>query len=148
MDLKILPPDCDRAKVIPLMDKALSPYVKGGGAKKYEAELKRMYNMEDGTIQRPRRGVPGDDPGFAHRAQRHPVQHPGPYFALLGRAVVTLEGIALIGNPDYKLVMEAYPFVARSSYARTAWRRSERSRRCSTPPPSAGAPSSRAGGSR
>jgi len=27
--------------------------------------------------------------------------------------VVTLEGIALIGNPDYRLVMEAYPFVAR-----------------------------------
>ena len=29
-----------------------------------------------------------------------------PYFALLGRAVVTLEGIALTGNPDYKIVME------------------------------------------
>merc|ERR1719261_478874 len=41
IDLKILPTDCNRAKVIPLMDKALSPYVKGGGAKKYEAELKR-----------------------------------------------------------------------------------------------------------
>ena len=27
--------------------------------------------------------------------------------------MVTLEGIALIGNPDYRLVMEAYPFVAR-----------------------------------
>jgi hypothetical protein len=26
---------------------------------------------------------------------------------------VTLEGIALIGDPDYRLVMEAYPFVAR-----------------------------------
>ena len=26
---------------------------------------------------------------------------------------MTLEGIALLGNPDYKLVMEAYPFVAR-----------------------------------
>jgi aarF domain-containing kinase len=29
-------------QVIPLMDKALSPYVKGGGAKKYEEELKKM----------------------------------------------------------------------------------------------------------
>ena len=36
-----------------------------------------------------------------------------PYFALLARAVVTLEGIALTANPDYRLVMEAYPFVAR-----------------------------------
>ncbi len=40
--LEILPPDCDRPKVIPLMDKALTPYVKGGGAQKYEEELKKM----------------------------------------------------------------------------------------------------------
>ena len=32
----------DRSKVVPLMDKALSPYVKGGGAKRYEEELKRQ----------------------------------------------------------------------------------------------------------
>ncbi len=32
------------------MDKALSPYVKGGGAKKYEEELRRMYGM-DGSAQ-------------------------------------------------------------------------------------------------
>lgn len=44
--LNILPADCDRPVIIPLMDKALSPYVKGGGAKKYEAELKKMYGME------------------------------------------------------------------------------------------------------
>ena len=30
------------------MDKALSPYVQGGGAKKYEAELKKIYGFEDG----------------------------------------------------------------------------------------------------
>lgn len=36
-----------------------------------------------------------------------------PYLALLARAVVTLEGIALQVNPDYSLVTEAYPFVAR-----------------------------------
>ena len=45
--LKILPADTDRPAVIPLMDKALSPYVKGGGAKKYEEELKKIYGMED-----------------------------------------------------------------------------------------------------
>jgi len=50
VSLGILPPDCDRPRVIPLMDKALSPYVKGGGAKKYEEELKRTYGM-DGTAQ-------------------------------------------------------------------------------------------------
>ena len=31
--LNILPTDCNRAGIIPLMDKALTPYVKGGGAK-------------------------------------------------------------------------------------------------------------------
>ena len=36
-------------QVIPLMDKALSPYVKGGGAKQYEEELKKLYGM-DGSI--------------------------------------------------------------------------------------------------
>ena len=36
-----------------------------------------------------------------------------PYFALLARAVVTLEGLALSADPSYGLVIEAYPFVAR-----------------------------------
>ena len=36
-----------------------------------------------------------------------------PYFALIARAVVTLEGLALQSDPDYGLVLEAYPFVAR-----------------------------------
>ena len=49
INLKILPSDCNRAKVVPLMDKALTPYVKGGGAKRYEAELKNMYGM-DGSM--------------------------------------------------------------------------------------------------
>lgn len=109
--LGILPQDCDRPKVIPLMDKALSPYVKGGGAKKYEEELKRMYGM-DGSAQ----GAVG---GFQAMTQDAltvlndiPFTIP-PYFALIARAVVTLEGVALQGNPDYGLIMEAYPFVAR-----------------------------------
>jgi hypothetical protein len=36
-----------------------------------------------------------------------------PYFAILGRAIVTLEGIALTGRPDYGIIMESYPFIAR-----------------------------------
>ena len=47
IDLKILPADSDKATIIPLMDKALSPYVKGGGAKKYEEELRKLYGMEE-----------------------------------------------------------------------------------------------------
>merc|ERR1712003_172703 len=36
-----------------------------------------------------------------------------PYFAILGRAIVTLEGIALTGDPNYGIIMESYPFMAR-----------------------------------
>jgi predicted unusual protein kinase regulating ubiquinone biosynthesis (AarF/ABC1/UbiB family) len=109
--LEILPENCDRAKVVPLMDKALTPYVKGGGAKKYEEELRKIYGM-DGSI----RGTTG---GFQAMTQDAltvlndiPFSIP-PYFALLGRAIVTLEGIALTGDPNYGIIMEAYPFVAR-----------------------------------
>eukprot|EP00798_Chlamydomonas_sp_ICE-L_P012411 gene12411-15603_t len=36
-----------------------------------------------------------------------------PYFALIIRAISTLEGIALVGNDDFALVDEAYPYIAR-----------------------------------
>ena len=111
--LKILPEDCNRPAVIPLMDKALSPYVKGGGAKRYEQELKKMYGMEENDTLNAQVG------GFQAMTQDAltvlndiPFSIP-PYFAILGRAVVTLEGVALTGNPDYGLIMEAYPFIAR-----------------------------------
>ena len=107
--LKILPADTNRVKVVPLMDKALTPYVKGGGAKRYEQELKSMYGFEE-------TGAVG---GFQQMTQDMltvlndiPFSIP-PYFALIARAVVTLEGLALQSDPDYGLVLEAYPFVAR-----------------------------------
>lgn len=109
--LGILPKDCNRAKVVPLMDKALTPYVKGGGAKTYEEELKKIYGM-DGSMS----GTAG---GFQAMTQDAltvlndiPFSIP-PYFALLGRAIVTLEGVALTGDPRYGIIMESYPFVAR-----------------------------------
>lgn len=109
--LKILPTDCDRAAIIPLMDKALSPYVKGGGAKKYEEELKKMYGMEE--------SMSSQVGGFQAMTQDAltvlndiPFSIP-PYFAILGRAIVTLEGIALTGDENYGIIMESYPFIAR-----------------------------------
>lgn len=41
-----------------------------------------------------------------------------PYFAILGRAIVTLEGVALTGNPEYGIILEAYPFIARKLLTR------------------------------
>lgn len=112
INLKVLPPDTDRATVIPLMDKALTPYVKGGGAKKYEEEVRKQYGMDEAS------GGPsvGSFQAITQDAltvlNDVPFSIP-PYFALLGRAIVTLEGIALTGDPDYGIIREAYPFVSR-----------------------------------
>ena len=65
-----------------------------------------------------------------------------PHTSRLGRAVVTLEGIALIGDPDYRLVMEAYLFVALLYEDRPV--RRGRCRRCCTRVPPAEARSCRA----
>ena len=114
--LNILPTDCDRAAIIPLMDKALSPYVKGGGAKKYEEELKKLYGMEDNNMSSQVGGFQAMTQDALTVLNDIPFSIP-PYFAILGRAIITLEGIALIGNPDYGIIMESYPFIARKLLA-------------------------------
>jgi predicted unusual protein kinase regulating ubiquinone biosynthesis (AarF/ABC1/UbiB family) len=113
VDLKVLPTDTDRALVIPLMDKALTPYVKGGGAQTYADEVRKQYGMSESLTDSAAMG------GFQAMTQDAltvlndiPFAIP-PYFALLGRAIVTLEGIALQGNPRYGIIKEAYPFVSR-----------------------------------
>lgn len=110
--LKILPEDSNRAAIIPLMDKALSPYVKGGGAKKYEEELKKLYGMEDNNMQSTVGGFQAMTQDALTVLNDIPFSIP-PYFAILGRAIVTLEGVALTGNPEYGIIMESYPFIAR-----------------------------------
>lgn len=110
--LGILPQDTNRPAVIPLMDKALSPYVKGGGAKKYEEELKKIYNMEDGNMQSQVGGFQAMTQDALTVMNDIPFSIP-PYMAILGRAIVTLEGIALTGDPNYGIIMESYPFIAR-----------------------------------
>lgn len=112
MNLNILPADSDRAAIIPLMDKALTPYVKGGGAKKYEEELMKLYGMEDGSVQSKVGGFQAMTQDALTVLNDVPFSIPA-YFAILGRAIVTLEGVALTGNPDYGIIMESYPFIAR-----------------------------------
>ena len=114
--LNILPIDCDRAAIIPLMDKALSPYVKGGGAKKYEEELKKLYGMEENNMSSQVGGFQAMTQDALTVLNDIPFSIP-PYFAILGRAIVTLEGIALTGNEDYGIIMESYPFIARKLLA-------------------------------
>ncbi len=111
INLNILPKESDRAAIIPLMDKALTPYVKGGGAKKYEEELMKLYGMDD-TMQSKVGGFQAMTQDALTVLNDVPFSIP-PYFAILGRAIVTLEGVALTGNPDYGIIMESYPFIAR-----------------------------------
>lgn len=42
---------------------------------------------------------------------RSPFRIP-PYFALIIRAISTLEGIALVGDSSFAIVDEAYPYIA------------------------------------
>ena len=110
--LKILPPDSNRAAIIPLMDKALTPYVQGGGYQKYQSEIMKTYGMEEGSMSSQVGGVQAMTQDALTVLQDIPFSVP-PYFAILGRAIVTLEGVALTGNPDYGIIMESYPFIAR-----------------------------------
>merc|ERR1719316_187090 len=108
IDLKVLPPDSDKQKVIPLMDKALSPYVRGGGAQRYQEEVKKSYGMDDGSFNSARKGFSAMTQDAITVLNDVPFSIP-PYFALLGRALITLEGIALTGNEDYGLIMKRIP---------------------------------------
>mmetsp|Transcript_3840 Transcript_3840/g.11450 ORF Transcript_3840/g.11450 Transcript_3840/m.11450 type:complete len:761 (+) Transcript_3840:40-2322(+) len=91
--LKFLPLDIDRPKVQMVMGKVLGPFVyQGGGAN----------NVDFRSLARELSGV----------TREIPFSIP-PYYALVGRAIISLEGIALTAFPNYRLVMEAYPYVAR-----------------------------------
>jgi aarF domain-containing kinase len=95
--LGVLPPKgVDRGRVIPIMEKIIGPYVfEGGGAK----AIKRL-NLQSLTAD------------LGRAALEIEFNIPSE-FALLARSLGILEGIALAGDPDYKIVLSAYPYVAR-----------------------------------
>jgi predicted unusual protein kinase regulating ubiquinone biosynthesis (AarF/ABC1/UbiB family) len=90
--LGFLPENCDRGQVVPVMERVLGPYLRGGGAKSLDFSS-LSSDLLAATLE-----IPFSIP---------------PYMSLLARSVATLEGIALVGDPDYKMVAQAYPFVAR-----------------------------------
>jgi len=99
----------DRGQLQGLTQRVLSPYLYGGGGAS--------------GLMRELEGTPG---GFQALTQDLltamsdiPFSVP-PYFALLARSVAILEGIALTGDPEYKMVLEAYPFVARKLMAESS----------------------------
>ena len=74
------------------MDRVLTPYLRGGGAKSFNFQA-LSRDLLSVTLE-----IPFSVP---------------PYMSLLARAVATLEGIALLGDPQYQMVAQAYPFVVR-----------------------------------
>ena len=121
------------------MERTLTPYVAGGGATRYRDEISKVFDKSSislalNVLVRATNGlhiwvvrqlpllpaqIYSNAGGFsALTADFTTVMSEVPFsippsFALLGRAVVTLEGIALQGNPDYQLIMSSYPSVAR-----------------------------------
>lgn len=112
IELEVLPKDANRPVVVPLMDKALSPYVAGGGAQKFQERVLENYGISQDDARASVGGFQAMTQDALSVLNDVPFSIP-PYFALLGRAIVTLEGIALSGDPDYALIQEAYPFVSR-----------------------------------
>ncbi|KAG2430848.1 hypothetical protein HXX76_009822 [Chlamydomonas incerta] len=90
--LGFLPRNPDRPLIIPVMDRVLSPYLRGGGAAAFNFQA-LSQDLLAATLE-----IPFSVP---------------PYMSLLARSVATLEGIALAGDPQYAMVAQAYPFVAR-----------------------------------
>ncbi|CAM9313370.1 unnamed protein product [Chrysoparadoxa australica] len=90
--LEFIPEDVDVAPIVPALSNVFDAALAGGGAK--------SINFQE---------LAGD---LAQITFDYPFRLP-PYFALIIRAIGTLEGIALVGNPDFAIVDEAYPYISK-----------------------------------
>jgi len=92
IELDFLPPTVDKDAVVPVLGAVLDQALEGGGAK----------NVNFQSLSSELSQITFD----------FPFKVP-PYFALIIRALGILEGIALTADPDFRLVMQAYPYVAK-----------------------------------
>jgi aarF domain-containing kinase len=99
--LGFLPADVDRRRVTPVLEKVLAPYVhQGGGAKAFLGEGVFSASFQDLARD------------LSLAAVEIPFSIPA-YYASATRSIAICEGLALVGDPDYKIVLSAYPFVTR-----------------------------------
>lgn len=89
--LDFIPEGVNLEPILPVLAKVFDQALEGGGAKN--------INFQD---------LASD---LAQITFDYPFRIP-PYFALIIRAIGVLEGIALVGNPDFAIVDEAYPYIA------------------------------------
>jgi aarF domain-containing kinase len=92
INLGFIPEGTDTAPIVPALTKVFDVALAGGGAK--------SINFQELAAD------------LAQITYDFPFQIP-PYFALVIRAISVLEGIALVGNPTFAIIDEAYPYIAR-----------------------------------
>lgn len=90
--LDFIPEGTDLKPILPVLGRVFDTALEGGGAKN--------INFQELAAD------------LAQITFDYPFRIP-PYFALIIRAIGVLEGIALVGNPDFALVDEAYPYIAK-----------------------------------
>merc|ERR1719281_904534 len=90
-NLDFIPKEVDVKPIVPALTNVFNAALAGGGAK--------SINFNDLAAD------------LAEITFEYPFRIP-PYFALVIRAIGVLEGIALVGNPDFAIVDEAYPYIS------------------------------------
>ncbi|CAJ1368415.1 unnamed protein product [Effrenium voratum] len=94
-ELGFLAPDTDKDALVPILQRVLRPYLKGGGAQAFKnANFQALTQDLLKVNMEVKFSIP-------------------PYVSLLARSVATLEGVALQGDKEYQIVAMAYPFVIR-----------------------------------
>jgi len=92
INLDFIPEGTDTEPIVPALTKVFDVALAGGGAK--------SINFQELSAE------------LAQITFDYPFRIP-PYFALVIRAISVLEGIALVGNPNFAIIDEAYPYIAR-----------------------------------
>ena len=92
INLGFIPEGTDTRAIVPALTKVFDVALAGGGAK--------SINFQELAAD------------LAEITFEYPFTIP-PYFALVIRAISVLEGIALVGNPNFAIIDEAYPYIAR-----------------------------------
>ena len=90
--LDFIPPGVDLKPILPVLSRVFDQALEGGGAK--------AFNFQELAAD------------LAQITFDYPFRIP-PYFALIIRAIGVLEGIALVGDPGFALVDEAYPYISK-----------------------------------
>jgi len=92
-NLDFIPKDVDVQPVVPALSRVFDAALAGGGAK--------GINFNELAAD------------LAQITFDYPFRIP-PYFALIIRAIGVLEGIALVADPDFAIVDEAYPYISKT----------------------------------